>query len=80
MRLDSNTSMLKILGFSREPDPILPEDRLDSPASQLLRGRAVFQAQAGAPKNADALAYCPVQRLLAVSIQQHRVPGAAAHT
>lgn len=61
--------MLKLFGLSREPEPTLPDDCL-SPSCHLLRGRAVFQAQAGIPATADGLAYDPVQRLLAVSVLQ----------
>lgn len=61
--------MLKLfgsLGLHKEPEPHLPDDTL-SPTSHLLRGKAVLQGQAGVPTTADALAYDPVQRLLAVS-------------
>lgn len=59
--------MLKLFGISRDPEPVLPDDTL-SPTSHLLRGKTVFQTQAGIPTSADGLAYDPVQRLLAVSI------------
>jgi hypothetical protein len=58
--------MLKLFGINRDPEPVLPDDTL-SPASHLLRGKTVFQTQAGIPTSADGLAYDPVQRLLAVS-------------
>ena len=58
--------MLKLFGVNRDPEPTLPDDSL-SPTSHLLRGRAVFQCQAGLPQESDGLAYDPVQRLLAVS-------------
>lgn len=63
--------MLKLFGISREPEPVLPDDTL-SPTSHLLRGRSVFQAQAGIPTTADGLAYDPVQRLLAVRVYRQQ--------
>ncbi|KAF8064591.1 hypothetical protein HT031_003392 [Scenedesmus sp. PABB004] len=62
--------MLRLLGIA---DEALPPDRLR--VQQLAQGRAVFQAQAGVPEAADALAYEPTQRLLAVS-GRRRTAGA----
>lgn len=59
--------MFKFLGLNRSEEVQLPVEDALRPTVQLLRGRAVFQAQAGVPSTADALAYEPIQRLLAVS-------------
>jgi hypothetical protein len=67
--------MLKLLGLGRDEDAQLPAEDALCPAAHLKRGRAVFQAHAGAPYQADALAYEPVQRLLAV-----RAPSVCGRT
>ena len=64
--------MLKLLGIQRGEEVVLPDDTM-APTQALKRGRAVYQSQAGIPTTADALAYDPVQRLLAVSLQ-YRLP------
>lgn len=60
--------MLKLLGIQRGEEVVLPDD-LMIPTQSLKRGRSVYQSQAGIPATADSLAYDPVQRLLAVSLQ-----------
>lgn len=65
-----------LLGLFGSPAPRPPADRLR--IAQLADGRALLQATSGAPPGADALAYEPTQRLLAVSAPQAHAPRAAA--
>jgi hypothetical protein len=75
--------MLKtLLGLGRSQEVELPPEDALHPATHLQRGRAVVACHAGVPGTvADAIAYAPMQRLLAVSVARGaglETPHAAA--